>query len=250
MLNNNFFSIAAKILSQSGQFALPQENCGIINYLQAVWCARRKSWLVFAAASFLVSVPVFAQAPLVRQLPLFSLLMTIGWVWLGLILLKEEATHLWGDLLLGFSWSWLAGSIYWGWFRWEPLIHLPVEAIGLPFAVVSLWYGWGKVGNWFYLGSLLGTALTDVYFYLTDLIPYWRQLMKVDTTLATPILQSALAQVNTPWGISCSVLLVATLLVIGLWTLGKNQLHWKAFSGAVLSTILVDSLFWLAASIA
>ncbi|NEP60371.1 MAG: DUF3120 domain-containing protein [Symploca sp. SIO2G7] len=205
---------------------------------------------MFIAASFLVSVPVFAQAPLVRQLPLLSLLMTFGWVWLGLILFKEEATHIWGDLLLGFSWSWLAGSIYWGWFRWEPLIHLPVEAIGLPFAVGCLWYGWGKVGNWFYLGSLLGTALTDAYFYLTDLIPYWRQLMQVDSALASSILTCAIAQVNTPWGIGCSAVLVVTLLVIGLWTLGKKQLHWKAFSGAVLSTILVDSLFWLAASIA
>ncbi|NEQ24822.1 MAG: DUF3120 domain-containing protein, partial [Microcoleus sp. SIO2G3] len=38
---------------------------------------------MFAAASFLVSVPVFAQAPLVRQLPLLSLVMTLVWVGLG-----------------------------------------------------------------------------------------------------------------------------------------------------------------------
>jgi hypothetical protein len=42
--------------------------------------------------------------------------------------------------------------------------------------------------------------------------------------------------------------LVGTLLVVGLWSLGKGHLQWWAFSGAVLSTILVDSLFWLAAS--
>ncbi len=251
MLNNIFFSAAvSSLLCQSGQFCPPQETPQIVNYLQTVWYADRKAWLVFIAASFLVSVPVFAQAPLVRQLPVLSLLMTLFWVWLGLTLFKEPATRTWGDLLLGFSWSWLAGSIYWGWFRWEPLIHLPVEAIGLPFALWGLWCGWGKIGNLFYLGSLVGTALTDVYFYLTDLIPYWRQVMQVDSVLATPILQSAIAQVKTPSGITCSIVLIVTLLVIGLWPLGKKQLHWKAFSGAVLSTILVDSLFWIAASIA
>ncbi|MBD1806203.1 DUF3120 domain-containing protein [Microcoleus sp. FACHB-SPT15] len=205
---------------------------------------------MFAAASFLVSVPVFVQAPLVRQLPLLSLVMTLLWVGLGLRLLKRTETKIWGDLLLGFSWSWLAGSIYWGWLRWEPLIHLPVEAIGLPFAVWGLWRGWGMVGNLFYLGSLFGTALTDVYFYLTDLIPHWRQVMQVDPALATPIFQSAIAQVQTPWGISWAVVLIGTLLVVGLWSLGKGQLQWWAFSGAVLSTILVDSLFWVAASLA
>lgn len=211
---------------------------------------RATAWLVFSVAAFLVSVPVFVQAPLVRQLPLLSLAMTLGWVWLGLTLLKRKTTQVWGDLLLGFSWSWLAGSIYWGWLRWEPLIHLPVEAIGLPFALWGLWRGWGRVGNLFYLGSLFGTVLTDVYFYLTDLIPHWRQVMQVNPALAKPIFQNAIAQVQTPWGISWAVVLIATLLVVGLWSLTKGQLCWWAFSGAVLSTIFVDSLFWLAASMA
>jgi hypothetical protein len=112
----------------------------------------------------------------------------------------------------------------------------------------SLRRGWGKVGNLFYLGSLFGTALTDVYFYLTDLIPHWRQLMRVEPELAIPIFQSAIAQVQTPWGITSAVVLMATLLIVGIWSLTKGQLHWWAFSGAVLSTILVDSLFWVAAS--
>ncbi|MEW6493107.1 MAG: DUF3120 domain-containing protein [Cyanobacteriota bacterium] len=210
----------------------------------------RQAWLVFAAAAFLVSVPVFIQAPLVRQMPWVSLVMTLGWVWLGLRLFKHPTTQLWGDLLLGFSWSWLAGSIYWGWLRWEPLIHLPIEAIGLPFALWGLLRGWGRVGNLFYLGSLFGTALTDVYFYLVDLIPYWRQVMRVDPALATPIFQSAIAQVQTPWGIALAIVLASILLIVGLWSLAKGQLAWWAFGGAVLSTILVDSLFWLAASMA
>lgn len=181
---------------------------------------------------------------------MLSLVMTAGWVWLGVTLMQRPKTHVWGDLLLGFSWSWLAGSIYWGWLRWEPTIHLPIEAIGLPFALWCVWRGWGLVGNLFYLGSLFGTVVTDLYFYIVDLIPHWRSLMQVDPALATPIFQSAIAIVNSPWGISWSFVLVAILLVVGLSALRSRTLHWWAFGGAVLSTILVDSLFWLAASMA
>ncbi|AFY77612.1 Protein of unknown function (DUF3120) [Pleurocapsa sp. PCC 7327] len=208
----------------------------------------RQAGFFFLAAAFLVSVPVFIQTPLVRLFPWVSLLLTGGWAILGIALLKHPKTQIWGDLLIGFSWSWLAGSIYWGWLRWEPLIHLPVESIGVPFACWCLWRGWGKIGNWFYLGSLLGTAITDLFFYLTGLIPYWRQLMQVNPALARPIFQSAIAQIQTPWGISWAVVLVDLLIVVGWRSLQKPELHWWAFAGAVLSTILVDSLFLLAAS--
>ncbi len=210
----------------------------------------RQAWLVFLAASFLVSVPVFFQAPLVRLFPWFSLWLTVVWVILGAILYRRQKTRYWGDLLLGFSWSWLAGSIYWGWLRYEPLIHLPIESIGVPFAIWCLWRRWGLIGNLFYLGSLLGTGITDSYFYLTDLIPYWRKLMTVEPSLASPILHQALAQMQTPWGISWAVVLVNILLGFSFWSLQKSQHHWWAFAGAVLSTILVDSLFWIAACFA
>lgn len=191
------------------------------------------------------------QAPLVRYYPEISLGLTIFWVGLGIWLLKQAKISLWGDLLLGFSWSWLAGSLYWGWWRWEPLIHIPMEAIGLPFVLWGLYKGRGKVGNLFYLGSLLGTAITDVYFYLTGLIPYWRQLMTVelDPNLVSPIFDNALAQIQTPWGISWAIVLLNLLLAIGIYPLQKRVCHWWAFSGAVLSTILVDGLFWITASL-
>lgn len=210
----------------------------------------RQTWLVFAAAVFLVSVPVFVEAPLVRSLPSLSLAMTGFWIWLSFALMSRSATYLWGDLLLGFSWSWLAGAIYWGWLRWEPLWHLPVESIGLPFACWCLMRNWAKVGSWFYLGSLLGTVLTDVYFYLVDLMPYWRQIMQVEPAGVSLILQNALAQVQTPWGQGWAVILAVTLLVCGVLPLRLEQRHWYAFGGAVLSTILVDSLFLIAASAA
>jgi hypothetical protein len=207
----------------------------------------RQTWLVFAAAVFLVSVPVFIEAPLVRSLPVLSVAVTGFWVWLSFKLMSRPVTYLWGDLLLGFSWSWLAGAIYWGWLRWEPLWHLPVESIGLPFAVWCLRRNWGKVGNCFYLGSLLGTALTDVYFYLVDLMPYWRQIMQVEPANVSPILQTAVMQVQTPWGQAWAVILALGLLTAGSLPLITRKKHWYAFGGAVLSTILVDSLFFIAA---
>lgn len=210
----------------------------------------RQTWLVFAAAVFLVSIPVFVEAPIVRSLPSVSLAMTGLWVCLSFSLMSRPATYLWGDLLLGFSWSWLAGAIYWGWLRWEPLWHLPVESIGLPFACWCLVRNWGKIGNLFYLGSLLGTVLTDVYFYLVDLMPYWRQIMQVEPAEVASVLQNAVTQVQTPWGQVWAITLALVLLTVGILPLNQGKLHWHAFAGAVLSTILVDSLFLLAASAA
>jgi hypothetical protein len=244
-----FSETSSNYSNPSGEVWLSESIRSTLNNLGIGSTARSQGWWLFAAASFLVSVPVFVQAPLVRQLPWFSLLLTLGWVGLGFKLLVRPGMRVWGDLLLGFSWCWLAGSIYWGWLRSEPLLHLPIEAIGLPFALWGLWRGKGVVGNLFYLGSLFGTALTDVYFYLTDLIPYWRQIMDVDPDLITPILQEAIAQVQTPWGISWAAVLGCTLGLVGCGALTRGRLPWWAFSGAVLSTILVDSLFWLAATL-
>lgn len=209
-----------------------------------------KGWLVFFGSAILVSVPVFFEAPLVRALPVVSLLCTLGWLGLSLKLRSQPKTQLWGDLLLGFTWTWLAGSIYWGWLRWEPLLHLPIEAIGLPFVGLALVRRQEKVGNWFYLGSLFGTAITDIYFYLVNLIPHWRQIMQVELDATHPILEDALNRIQTPWGIGCAVVLISVLLFGGILPLKSKQLHWWAFSGAVLSTILVDGLFWVAANLA
>jgi Protein of unknown function (DUF3120) len=212
------------------------------------------SWRFFSLAAFLVSIPVFIQAPLVRQWPWISLVLTLGWVAFGLALYSKAKTALYGDLVLGFTWSWFAGSIYWGWFRWEPFIHLPIEAIGVPFAVWALVRRRYVVGTLFYLGSLWGTAITDGYFYLLGLIPYWRQVMQVEVPDALPILQTALGQIQNYSGAFWAGVLVLVLMVTGLlpfaWREVRHgqlqQLHWWAFMGAVLSTLIVDGLFWIA----
>ncbi|MFM7794933.1 MAG: DUF3120 domain-containing protein, partial [Microcystis panniformis] len=64
------------------------------------------------------------------------------------------------------------------------------------------------------------------------------------------IFHNALAQIETPWGIAWAIVLLNLLLAIGIYPLQKRVCHWWAFSGAVLSTILVDGLFWITASLA
>ncbi|MEM1368480.1 MAG: DUF3120 domain-containing protein [Cyanobacteria bacterium P01_H01_bin.15] len=200
------------------------------------------NWQLFGGAAFLVSVPVFVQAPLVRAFPWVGLAATLFWVVGALRLRAHMRTYVWGDLLLGFSWSWLAGGLYWGWLRWEPLLHLPIEAIGLPVAIWGLIAGWGVIGNCFYLGSLLGTTITDVYFYLVDLIPYWRRLM-AEPSMADFILRDAVIQLHSLWAVSWGIVLASALLGISFWALRRPQPHWWAFAGAVITTILVDALF-------
>ncbi|PPJ65128.1 DUF3120 domain-containing protein [Cuspidothrix issatschenkoi] len=241
MINQTFSSYSAT----NPTLELDDSNASLPKFIS--W---RQNWLVLVAAVFLVSVPVFIEAPLVRSLPVFSILMTAFWVWLSVRLMSRPQTHLWGDLLFGFSWTWFTGSIYWGWLRWEPIWHLPIEALGLPFALWCLTKNWGKVGNWFYLGSLFGTVLTDIYFYLVDLMPYWRQIMRISPEGASQILQNALTQVQNPWGQGWAVILAVILAVVGTGSLLNKESHWYAFGGAVLSTILVDSLFLLAAALA
>jgi hypothetical protein len=205
-----------------------------------------KHWQIFAAAVFLISVPVFFEAPLVRYFPWLSLALGLSMFAGTFVLRRNPRLNLAGDLLTGFTWTWIAGSIYWGWFRLDPTLHLPIEAIALPVALLGLRYNWCRVGQAFYLGSLFGTVVTDVYFYIAGLIPAWEQLMlKPDNVV--PILQTALMQMYHPWGLAWTIILGLVLLFVGsVGLIGRSEV-WVAFSGAVLSTILVDGLFWLAA---
>ncbi|MEL6130448.1 MAG: DUF3120 domain-containing protein [Cyanobacteria bacterium J06628_4] len=204
----------------------------------------------FLAAAFLVSVPVFIQAPLVRLQPWVSLLITLVWLLSGLYMLRQPTLKLWGDLAIGFSWTWLAGSLYWGWLRENPYVHLPVEAIGLPIVIILISQNRLKVGSYFYMGSLLGTVITDLYFYWVDLIPYWQQVMQVEPTAAGAVLQAALQQIENPIAVIRALVLLSVLVVVGILSIKSDKVHWWAFSGAVLSTILVDALFLVAAMFA
>ena len=198
---------------------------------------------VWVAAVFLVVVPVFFQAPLVRSLPWLSLTMTAAWLLAGISLSSRTSTRLWGDLITGFSWTWLAGSVYWGWLRFEPLWHLPVEAIGFPIAIVLLAQGRSRVGSYFFLGSLFGTAVTDLYIYLNDLLPMWRQVMIADPDWVPVIMRQAASSLQNTVSFSQGLLIALGLFTVGILPLQSKQACWWAFSGAVLSTLVVDLLF-------
>lgn len=90
--------------------------------------------------------------------------------------------------------------------------------------------------------------MTDLYFYSVDLIPHWRRLMQVDLSMVGPIFQDAVLRMETPMGVAWAIAIVTTLLVVGLIPLRSPHIHWRVFSGAVLSTVLVDGLFWIAVS--
>lgn len=204
----------------------------------------------FLAAAFLVSVPVFIQAPLVRIQPWVSLVLTLMWVLGGIRMLKSKTLTLWGDLAIGFSWTWLAGSLYWGWLRENPYVHLPVEAIGLPIVLLLISQKRLLVGSYFYLGSLLGTAITDLYFYWVDLIPYWRQAMHVEPSAVGTVLHTALLQIQNPIAIIRAMVLLTILVITGSFAIKVDRTYSWAFAGAVLSTILVDALFLAVATLA
>lgn len=61
------------------------------------------------------------------------------------------------------------------------------------------------------------------------------------------IFQNAVEQIQTPTGVSWAIALIATLLIVGCIPLRSQKLHHWVFAGAVLSTLLVDGLFWIVA---
>jgi len=206
---------------------------------------------VLGVSMALVILPVFVQAPLVRLLPWVSLVLTLAWLGLGAYLVRRPRWAIWGDLLTGFAWIWLTGSLYWGWFRAEPVVHLPIEALGLPIALVYLCRGQGRIGSFFFLGSLLGTAVTDLYINWMGLFPSWRHIMEVDPTQVPAVLHGTALSLQTDVAAGRAVVIVTLLLVGALVSLmTSRQLAWWSFGGALLSTVVVDGLFLLTAMVA
>jgi hypothetical protein len=96
------------------------------------WSWRRPAALAaagreLALTAVLVVLPVFVQAPWVRQAPFSAALFTAVLLSAGVLLNLRGPERLQrsGQLLVGFSGSWLAGSLFWGWARLHPLCHLP-----------------------------------------------------------------------------------------------------------------------------
>ena len=120
-------------------------------------------------SSFFVILPIFVQAPWVRFEPISALCFTFI-ILLGSFVLYKKRSNKWfivSSLLLGVSGSWLGGSLFWGWLSSFPILHIPVEAVVLPLALIGLGTKW-KIGSSFYISSLFGTAITDITIFLME----------------------------------------------------------------------------------
>ena len=201
-------------------------------------------------ASMLVVLPVFVQAPWVREQPFTSCL--FGFVLLSVgVITHSIAPNRWkdfGSLMVGFSGSWLAGSLFWGWLASHPLLHLPVEAFALPLAITGLQTRW-RLGCAFYLASLLGTAFTDLAMALTGVMAFWPAVIAASPTEATVLLQDAAAFVLRPS--SLLTVSAAGIIIFQLvqYCRSRNSLSvatdkaWAVAAAVLFTTLLIDGLF-------
>ena len=135
-----------------------------------------------------------------------------------------------------------------GWFSPYPILHIPVEALVLPLALIGLGTNW-KIGSSFYISSLFGTAVTDFTIFLTGIMDQWREVIVADSEKAPLILQQTsenLLQIQ-----SLSIIIFVALI---LWFISKeifdyatiNSTNGKALlvsSYVIQTTLIVDGIF-------
>lgn len=207
---------------------------------------RRLGWLT----ALLVTLPVFLQAPWVRVAPALALLFTIPLVGLGVGLSARPSrpSQHWGMLLVGFSGSWLAGCLFWGWCRAHPLWHLPIESLALPLAIAGLGSRWRPAAA-LYLGSLAGTACTDGVIALSGLMPFWPAVLEAEPMQAAVLLHQAALQVLTPIPLATVLITAAAMLGLCGW-LNQQDSALRLMAAALVTTLAVDGLFLVLALLA
>jgi len=201
-------------------------------------------------SSFFVILPIFVQAPWVRLEPISALCFTFV-ILLVVFALHKKGSNKWfivSSLLLGVSGSWLGGCLFWGWLSPFPILHIPVEAVVLPLALIGLGTNW-KIGSSFYISSLFGTAVTDMSIFSIGIMDQWRQVITSDAESAPLILQKTsenLIQIK-----SLSIILFFAII---LWFISKeifdsaniNTTKGKALlvsSYVIQTTLIVDGIF-------
>ena len=146
------------------------------------------------------------------------------------------------------SGSWLGGCLFWGWLSPFPILHIPVEAVVFPLALIGLGTNW-KIGSSFYISSLFGTVVTDITIFLVGIMDQWRQVITADSETAPQILQQTsenLIQIK-----SLSIIVFVALI---LWFISKeifdyatiNTTNGKALlvsSYVIQTTLIVDGIF-------
>ncbi len=201
-------------------------------------------------SSFFVILPIFVQAPWVRLEPISALCFTFVIILVAFVLNQKRSNN-WFiviSLLLGVSGSWLGGCLFWGWLSPFPILHIPVEAVAFPLALIGLGTNW-KIGSSFYISSLFGTAVTDITIFLIGIMDQWREVITADAETAPQILQKTsenLIQIK-----SLSIIILVALI---LWFISKeisdsattNTTSGKALlvsSYVIQTTLVVDGIF-------
>jgi len=199
----------------------------------------------------MVVLPVFVQAPWVHVFPFSAFIFSFIIFFLGFYLLNFS-TEKWtsvGSLLVGVSWSWLGGCLFWGWLRGHPVWHLPVESIALPIAI-SLLESRLKIGAGFYLASLLGTAFTDVMIVLTGVMKSWPEVVEAPFSEASTILSLTAEQLLAPFSLIAISIAALLIILIANWMNQKSKSEplscdaWLVSSAALTTTLWVDGLFF------
>ena len=201
-------------------------------------------------SSFLVILPIFVQAPWVRLQPVSALCFTFV-ILLAAFILSRKQSNQWfivGSLLLGVSGSWLGGCLFWGWLSPYPILHIPVEAVVLPLALIGLGTKW-KIGSSFYIASLFGTAVTDITIFLIGIMDQWKEVITADSDTAPLILQKTSENL-----IQIKSLSIIIFVAVILWFISKeilnsaiiNSTNGKALlvsSYVIQTTLIVDGIF-------
>ena len=164
----------------------------------------------------MVVLPVFLQAPWVRLDPFSATLFTGVLVAAGLVMhqSRSQTTSDLGSLLVGFSGSWLAGCIFWGWLRAHPVLHLPVEAFAVPVALGGLQGRW-RLAATFYLSSLVGTACTDLAMAATGVMQFWPAVVTASLDQAPLLLHQAGTHLLQPLPLVTLVISAVLVLLAG-----------------------------------
>ena len=195
----------------------------------------------------MVVLPVFLQAPWVRLHPFSAAVFTTVLVAVGVVLgsSADEQRNALGQLLVGFSGSWLAGCVFWGWLRAHPVLHLPVEAFALPLAMTGLNGRW-RLACSFYLSSLIGTACTDLMMALTGVMKFWPSVVTAPFDEAPELLHNAGMQLLHPFQLVGLAFAAAVIIGLGqrLRMTGEN---WEVAGAVLVTTVWVDGLFLLTA---
>lgn len=201
-------------------------------------------------SSFFVILPIFVQAPWVRLEPISALCFTFIILSVAYFLHKKESNKCFiiSSLIFGVSGSWLGGCLFWGWLSPFPILHIPVEAVVLPLALIGLGTNW-RIGSSFYISSLFGTAVTDMTIFLIGIMDQWKEVITADSENAPLILQKTsenLIQIK-----SLSIIFFVALI---LWFISKeifdsatiNTTNGKALlvaSYVIQTTLIVDGIF-------